>query len=168
MLYLETGRWQKEQGLWAEPLLFGQVISWSQGPLLWCRPVSVLCFVWMWWTRMSHGWLFLQGKILQCCHYFALTWDISDFYILLLICPFNVCFWSKWPTKTASELASRTINNIIMKFYFGELSLWCSLTDLNFSCFMKNELCYNFDIFNFPTFLFIRILICSLVSLCYG
>lgn len=61
----------------------------------------------------------LQDKILQCCHYFALTWDISDFYILLLICPFNVCFWSKWPTKTASELASRTINNIIMKFYFG-------------------------------------------------
>lgn len=110
----------------------------------------------------------LQDKILQCCHYFALTWDISDFYILLLICPFNVCLWSKWPTKTASELASRTINNIIMKFYFGELSLWCSLTDLNFSCFMKNELCYNFDIFNFPTFLFIRILICSLVSLCYG
>ena len=175
-LAYDTGIWGESYRLFAAKFLFGLRYRWCLGigrvvsrQALWLIWGWLLLMIgWMWWSRMSHGWLFLQGKILQCCHYFALTWDISDFYILLLICPFNVCFWSKWPTKTASELASRTINNIIMKFYFGELSLWCSLTDLNFSCFMKNELCYNFDIFNFPTFLFIRILICWLVSLCYG
>jgi uncharacterized membrane protein (DUF106 family) len=43
-------------------LLFGEVVSWSQDPLLWCWPVSILHFVWMWWSRMPHGWIFFQGN----------------------------------------------------------------------------------------------------------
>lgn len=59
---LGTGWWQKEQSLWPESLLFSKAISWSQDPLLWCRSVSFLHFVWMWWSRMPHGWIFFQGR----------------------------------------------------------------------------------------------------------
>lgn len=61
-LMLCTDWWQEKQGLWAESLLFGEVISWPQDTLLWCWSLSILCSLWMRWSRVSYGWLFFQGN----------------------------------------------------------------------------------------------------------
>lgn len=122
ILCLKTGRWQKEQGLRAESLLFGQVISWSQDSLLWCGPISVLCFVWMWWSRMPHGWLFFQGNIV-CFYYFVLVLDILNFLILHLTSPFNYYHRSKRPMYTVFKVAGpfimRFLYIIIIYFFIG-------------------------------------------------
>ena len=41
VLMHEIGWWEKEQGVWAESLLLGKIVSWSQNTLLWCWPVPV-------------------------------------------------------------------------------------------------------------------------------
>lgn len=55
---ISTGWWKEEQGFWAESLLFGEVIPWSQDTLLWRWSFSILHSLWMWRSWMPHGGIF--------------------------------------------------------------------------------------------------------------
>lgn len=60
--YVNAGWWQKEQSVWTQFMLPCKIISWSQDTLLRCWSLSVLHSLWMWWSRLPHGWIFFQGK----------------------------------------------------------------------------------------------------------